>query len=80
MNVVGHEAVRNDREIFVGRRAQNLIAGKGDAIRSIEVWRAVMCAQTKGITMLSDVVEGLEAFGMTGRHAGTGATPLPTSG
>ena len=77
VNMIGHEAVRNNFDAPLDSGASDLRTNKIDSIGFDEQAIAVVPAKREEILVESDVVEGLETFGSIGAHALTGARHGP---
>jgi hypothetical protein len=81
MEMIGHEAVRNDFEVIFGCRSQNLREHDLHGFVRHEQRTPVNCAERKEISVETEVVERLQMDGVFGVHAPDGAigTPRPRS-
>jgi len=69
VQMIWHEAVRNYRHVFIRRRSQNLLQNCVHVPCDREVSGARMRAEGKEISVETAVIEGLEMFGVSGKHA-----------
>jgi hypothetical protein len=80
MQVVGHEAVRNNCKPFIISSAQNLHERRVDARPVNEVLLTVMSAKRQEIPAEIDVIERLQVSRPAGAHDWAEAMAIPVSG
>src|SRR5687768_7044629 len=69
VNVIGHETVRNQLELFVSGSSQDLRTREVDAIRRDEEWAAPTRTKCEEISMRAQVVEAAQRLRMERNHA-----------
>jgi hypothetical protein len=77
MNMIRHEAVRNKREVFVDRRAQDLSQHQVDTFAAHEHVTSLIRAEGQEIPIAPEIVERLEMFWFAGEHEADTASTIP---
>jgi len=70
--VVWHEAVRDYGKLQCGRGALDLRTNETDGAGLFEQSMPLMCAEREEILVQTDVVEGLQVFGVHAREGANG--------
>jgi hypothetical protein len=68
MHMIWHEAVRHNFKLILIRGSQNLRKNLIDGYGTDKQLPTRMCAECQGISVKSDVIEGLEMAGSAGSH------------
>jgi hypothetical protein len=77
VNVIGHEAVRDNCEPQIGRGSQDLREGGINALTRDERTPPPIGAERQEISVRTEIVESLQAFWPVGEHAPEMARGIP---
>jgi hypothetical protein len=80
VQVIGHVAVRRNRELLIDGGAKDLCTHDADSIRRREVLLPLKRAESQEIPVDATVIESLEVFWFTGAHAYSPANDGPRPG
>jgi len=79
VDVIGHEAVRQNRKRTVACGARNLLQHKGDGVGGDEDRRTLKRAERQEICVEADVIEDAKMLRLPRSHARDGAIRVPRS-